>query len=79
MKTALSVLAMAAASTALPASYVEMNEGLLWANFKQTYGKQYSGADESARRAVFKKNMLKAAERAPRPEALRASGLLHTR
>ena len=61
MKTALSVLAMAAASTALPASYVEMNEGLLWANFKQTYGKQYSGEDEWARRAVFKKNMLKAA------------------
>ena len=73
MKTALSVLAMAAASTALPASYVEMNEGLLWANFKQTYGKQYSGADESARRAVFKKNMLKAAER----EAGSKTGVRH--
>ena len=73
MKTALSVLAMAAASTALPASYVEMNEGLLWANFKQTYNKQYSGADESARRAVFKKNMLKAAER----EAGSKTGVRH--
>ena len=73
MKTALSVLAMAAASTALPASYVEMNEGLLWANFKQTYGKQYSGADESARRAIFKQNMLKAAER----EAGSKTGVRH--
>ena len=73
MKTALSVLAMAAASTALPASYVEMNEGLLWANFKETYGKQYSGADEWARRAIFKKNMLKAAEH----EASSKTGVRH--
>ena len=73
MKTALSVLAMAAASTALPASYVEMNEGLLWANFKETYGKRYSGEDESARRAIFKQNMLKAAER----EAGSKTGVRH--
>ena len=61
MRTCLSVLAAAAATSALPASYVEANHGLLWKSFKETYGKQYSGADEDRRRAIFVDNMLKAA------------------
>ena len=61
MKTAC-MLAMAAATSALPLSYVEENEGLLWSNYKETYGKQYSGSDEVKRRSIFKNNMMKGAE-----------------
>ena len=62
MKTCLSVLAAAAAASALPASYIQANEATLWASFKATYNKQYSGSDESVRRAVFVRNMLRASE-----------------
>ena len=62
MKTACAVLAMAAASSALPVNYIEENEMLLWNNFKSTYGKKYSGSDEVKRRAIFKANMMKGAD-----------------
>eukprot|EP01061_Rhynchopus_euleeides_P025389 TRINITY_DN4103_c0_g1_i1.p1 TRINITY_DN4103_c0_g1~~TRINITY_DN4103_c0_g1_i1.p1 ORF type:complete len:343 (+),score=122.60 TRINITY_DN4103_c0_g1_i1:55-1029(+) len=73
MRKMLAVLALATAVAGLPASYVEANGGLLWASFKQTYGKQYSGADEGTRRAVFMQNMLDAAAR----EAASATGAQH--
>ena len=60
MKTCLSVLAAAAATSALPASYIQANEATLWASFKATYNKQYSGSDESVRRAIFTRNMMRA-------------------
>ena len=40
MKTCLSVLAVAAATLALPASYIQVNEATLWSSFKATYNKQ---------------------------------------
>ena len=70
MKTACAVLAMAAASSALPVQYIEENEMLLWNNFKSTYGKKYSGADEIKRRSIFKANLMKGADQeAQNPEA----------
>ena len=62
MKTCLSVLAAAAATSALPASYIQANEATLWSSFKATYNKQYSGSDESVRRAIFTRNLLRASE-----------------
>ena len=62
MKTACSILAMVAASSALPANYIEENEMMLWNNFKNTFGKVYSEADEVKRRTIFKSNMLKGAD-----------------
>lgn len=56
------MLALVGASAGLPASYIQANEALLWKSFKENHGKTYSGADETNRRAIFKKNMLKAAE-----------------
>jgi C1A family cysteine protease len=61
MKSALALLALATTATALPASYVENNAGLLWEAFKAEHGKSYSAAEEPRRMAIFKANMMKAA------------------
>ncbi|KAJ9445560.1 Cruzipain [Diplonema papillatum] len=58
MRRCFAMLALAAAATALPASYIEANKDLLWKNFKQTYAKTYIGAEETRRMAIFVENML---------------------
>ena len=60
MKSALALVALATAATALPAEYVEANQGLLWSNFKRDFGKTYAAAEEEGRMGVFRENMLKA-------------------
>eukprot|EP01060_Flectonema_neradi_P024311 TRINITY_DN32_c1_g2_i4.p1 TRINITY_DN32_c1_g2~~TRINITY_DN32_c1_g2_i4.p1 ORF type:complete len:318 (+),score=89.09 TRINITY_DN32_c1_g2_i4:53-1006(+) len=61
MKTA-AALALFASATALPMEYINDNEALLWKNYKESYNKKYSGADESKRRAIFMDNMRKGSE-----------------
>ncbi|KAJ9470061.1 Cysteine proteinase [Diplonema papillatum] len=56
------LLAFAASTSALPASYVTANHDLLWKSFKSTYNKKYTAAEESIRKAVHLMNMLEAAE-----------------
>eukprot|EP01063_Lacrimia_lanifica_P005745 TRINITY_DN1347_c0_g1_i2.p2 TRINITY_DN1347_c0_g1~~TRINITY_DN1347_c0_g1_i2.p2 ORF type:complete len:330 (+),score=123.09 TRINITY_DN1347_c0_g1_i2:49-1038(+) len=62
MKSALAFLALAGSAAALPAAYVEANEGALWASFKEEHRREYTAAEEPMRRAAFKRNMLRAAE-----------------
>jgi hypothetical protein len=61
MKSALALVALATAATALPAEYVEANHELMWGNFKAEYGKTYAAAEEGRRMGIFKENMLRAA------------------
>lgn len=63
MKIALALLALVGtAASALTSDYVENNYEAMWASFKTAHNKTYSAPEESARKAVFKVNMLKAAE-----------------
>eukprot|EP01063_Lacrimia_lanifica_P005748 TRINITY_DN1347_c0_g2_i1.p2 TRINITY_DN1347_c0_g2~~TRINITY_DN1347_c0_g2_i1.p2 ORF type:complete len:330 (+),score=97.25 TRINITY_DN1347_c0_g2_i1:52-1041(+) len=62
MKSALLLLGLAAAATALPREYVEANEAALWASFKEDFRRTYSTAEEPRRRAIFRQRMLEAAE-----------------
>ena len=61
-KCALALVALATATTALPAAYVEENYPLLWEAFKAEHGKTYAAREEGLRAAIFKRNMLHAAE-----------------
>jgi len=63
MKTSLALLALAGtANGLLTEDYVNNNHGALFAAFKKTHAKAYATpAEEAARKAVFKMNMLKAA------------------
>eukprot|EP01063_Lacrimia_lanifica_P009515 TRINITY_DN164_c0_g2_i2.p2 TRINITY_DN164_c0_g2~~TRINITY_DN164_c0_g2_i2.p2 ORF type:complete len:328 (+),score=162.65 TRINITY_DN164_c0_g2_i2:65-1048(+) len=64
MKTSLALLALASTASAglLTAEYVEANHHSMWATFKTTHNKNYTVTEEPARKAIFKANMLKAAE-----------------
>eukprot|EP01063_Lacrimia_lanifica_P027179 TRINITY_DN3781_c0_g1_i1.p2 TRINITY_DN3781_c0_g1~~TRINITY_DN3781_c0_g1_i1.p2 ORF type:complete len:335 (+),score=121.83 TRINITY_DN3781_c0_g1_i1:48-1052(+) len=65
MHTMLPLLAFAASASAqlLTASYVEENHAAMWTSFKSTYARSYAVHDEPVRKATFKANMLRAAER----------------
>jgi len=61
MYKTLALLALVGTSVALHADYIESSHDLLWASFKDSYGKHYSGSDGIYRKSVHKANMLKGA------------------
>jgi len=71
MQSTLALLALVGtASALLTQDYVEANHEAMWASFKTAHNKNYTVSEEAARKAVFKMNMLKAAEsQARHPEA----------
>ena len=56
------LLAVASTAVGLTPEYVEANAPLMWAAFKRDHQKQYTGSDEGVRFAIFKQNMVRAAQ-----------------